>query len=100
MNSNDLTIEEVEHLANLANLKLSETDKASFQKELTSVVGYVSEVQKINLHNALPTAQVTGKVNEFREDVVTPSLSQSQAISQSKKAPYKGFFVVPQVIKG
>lgn len=98
MKSTDLTAKEVAHLAKLANVKLTPEKSTEFQTELTSIVGYVGEVQKIELENVQPTAQVTGKVNEFRQDIVTPSLSQSESISQASKS-YQGYFIVPAVLK-
>lgn len=90
---------DINHLSLLANLPLTDQNKMTFGKQLASVASYIGEVQKINLEGREETAQVTGKVNEFREDSITPSLSQSEALSQTRGKTYNGFFVVPQVIK-
>jgi aspartyl-tRNA(Asn)/glutamyl-tRNA(Gln) amidotransferase subunit C len=99
MNSQSIPSPDINHLAKLANIPLSDDNKKAFEKQLSAVVAYVGEVTKINLDGVEETAQVTGKVNELREDVVTPSMSQAEALSQAHGHIHEGYFVVPQVIK-
>ncbi len=65
-----LTIKEVDHLANLARLGLSQKEKEVLRKELASILAYVNKLQEVDTKNIEPTAQITGLVNVMREDEV------------------------------
>lgn len=93
-----LTEKEVRHVANLANLKLTPKELKKFQKQLSSILEYVNQLDKLNTKNVEPTSQVTGLENVFREDKVTPSFSQEEALSNAPKR-HKGFFKVNAVFQ-
>lgn len=65
-----LTKQEVEHIAALARLELTEKEKEKFADQLSSILGYFKELQKVDLNNVEPTAQVTGLQNVARSDEV------------------------------
>lgn len=87
---------DVSHVAKLANLPLTKVEKELFSKQLSSTLSYVQQLDEVTTKDIEPTAQVTGLVNVFREDVITPGLSQEEAL---KNAPgkYKGFFKVKSI---
>ncbi len=93
-----LTTAEVRHVAVLAKLGLSEEDILKFQKQLSGILDFVGQLNEVDTHNITPTSQVTGLENVFREDVVTPSLSQEEVLSNTKRK-YKGFFVVKAIFE-
>lgn len=88
----NLTVEEVKHIAHLANLPLNDEETKIFQAQLAETIEYINHLQEISTKNITPTSQVTGKTNEFRKDEVAPSLSQEEALRNSPNT-YKGFFV-------
>lgn len=63
-----LTKEEVEHIAKLARLGLSEKEKQKYSKELSGILDYIKKLNEVNLKNIEPTAQITGLENIFRKD--------------------------------
>ncbi|MEA3272168.1 MAG: Asp-tRNA(Asn)/Glu-tRNA(Gln) amidotransferase subunit GatC [Patescibacteria group bacterium] len=65
-----LKTQEVEHIAKLARLGLTEDEKKKFQDQISSILGYVEKLQKVDTKNVEPTAQVTGLINAIREDEV------------------------------
>ena len=65
-----LTRKEVEHLAKLARLALTESEIETYRAQLSDVLQYVSQLNLIDTDDVPPTRQVTGQVNELREDVV------------------------------
>ncbi len=65
-----LTKQEVLHIATLARLELTEKEKEKFSGQLSAILGYFKELQKVNLKKIEPTAQVTGLENVTRPDVV------------------------------
>lgn len=65
-----ISIKDVEHIAKLSRLDLSEPEKKKFSKELSSILDYIKQLEEVNTENIEPTAQVTGLVNVTREDEV------------------------------
>jgi aspartyl-tRNA(Asn)/glutamyl-tRNA(Gln) amidotransferase subunit C len=92
-----ITLKDVEYLANLAKLELSDEEKRRFQKELDNIIKYIDQLNELDTTNVPITSHVTFLQNIFREDEVLPSLSPDQALAN---APEKkdGFFRVPRVI--
>lgn len=88
----------VSHIAKLANLPLSPTEKEKFEKQLGETIDYVKELDKVNTKNVEPTSQVTGLENVLREDSTKPSLSQEDAVSNTK-SKHNGFFKVDAVLE-
>lgn len=63
-----LTKKEVEHIAKLARLGLSEKEIEVFQGELSSILDYVSQLQEADISNVEPISNITGAKNVFRKD--------------------------------
>lgn len=59
---------EITHIAKLARLKLTDQEQEKFKKELSSILEYVEQLNKLDTENVPPLAQTTGIVNAFRED--------------------------------
>lgn len=87
-----LTIEEVEHVAKLANLKLTESELVDFQEKLSKTLEYVDQLQSIDTSKVVATSQVTGKTNELREDLILPSFSQEESLANAPIS-HNGYFV-------
>ena len=64
----DITREDVEHIAKLARIKLTDEEKTKLTEELGSILTYVSKLNEIDTTGVEPTAQVTGLENVFRKD--------------------------------
>jgi len=65
-----ITIEEIEHIAELSRLELSAEEKVKFGAQLDSILNYVDQLNEVNTVGVEPTAQVTGLVDVWREDAV------------------------------
>jgi aspartyl-tRNA(Asn)/glutamyl-tRNA(Gln) amidotransferase subunit C len=63
-----LTKEDILKLAKLSQLKLSSAEVQEFTIELSSILEYVSHLDKIDVKGLEPTYQVTGLSNVVRED--------------------------------
>ncbi len=63
-----LTEKEVEHIAQLARIELSDGEKKRFQKELSSILEYVEQLNKVNTDGVEPLFQTTGLNNVMRPD--------------------------------
>ena len=65
-----LSKEEVEKIALLARLGLTEEEKATYAKQLSSILEYVEQLKAIDTTGIELTAQVTGLENVMRDDAV------------------------------
>lgn len=82
--NNKLTIDEVKHVAHLANLPLTGEEIEKFAEQLETTIEFVRHLSEIDTKNISPTSQVTGKFNEFREDKIVPGLSKEDALKNAK----------------
>lgn len=69
-----LSKKEVEHIAKLAQLELSEQEKIKFANQLSSILDYVKQLAKVNTSKVEPIDNITSLFNVEREDKVTESL--------------------------
>ena len=63
-----LTEKEVEHIAQLARIKLTEKEKDKFKKELSSILDYINKLNDLDTEKVEPLYQTTGIVNALRKD--------------------------------
>jgi aspartyl-tRNA(Asn)/glutamyl-tRNA(Gln) amidotransferase subunit C len=64
-----ITLKEIEKLATLSRLSLTEDEKQGFQKDISSILDYVSQLEKVAVSsNNVP--EVGDNYNVLREDVV------------------------------
>ena len=88
---------EVEYVAQLARLELTEPEKTLFGEQLSQILTYVGQLQEVSTEVIPPTASVVEQESVWREDVPREGLSQEQALSNAPEAS-EGFFVVPKII--
>lgn len=88
----------IKHVSQLANLNLTPTQLKSMQEKFDSMIGYFKELQSLDLKGIESTSRVLEEINIFREDLVTPSLTQEEALKNAKRS-YNGFFVVDNVLE-
>ncbi len=95
-----LTRADVLHVAKLANLNLSDEEIEKFLTQLSSIVEYVSDLEKVDTTGTEPTSQTTGLLNVKRDDAlnVNQNLSVEKAVSGSDKT-YNNLFVVDAILK-
>ncbi|MDA3840715.1 MAG: Asp-tRNA(Asn)/Glu-tRNA(Gln) amidotransferase subunit GatC [Patescibacteria group bacterium] len=59
---------DIEHIAKLARLELSEAEFIQYGDQLSDILGYIDQLQEVDTSQVEPTAQVTGLLNGLRED--------------------------------
>ncbi len=89
---------DVSHVAKLSNLPLNEEEKAKFERQLAEVLDYINKLEELDTENIEPTSQVTGLENVTREDIPSPSLSQEQALANTK-SEHNGLFKVKAILE-
>ena len=88
---------DVSHVAKLANLLLTDSEKKKFEKQLKDTIEYIENLNEVKTEGVEPTSQVTGLENVLREDEVSPSLSQDEALSNAKST-HNGFFKMKRIL--
>ncbi len=93
-----ITKQEVEHVAKLARLELSDKEKDMFTDQLSNILTYVEQLNELDTKGVEPTSHVLDINNVMREDVPGESLSQDRALAN---APDKaaGHYRVPKIIE-
>jgi aspartyl-tRNA(Asn)/glutamyl-tRNA(Gln) amidotransferase subunit C len=75
--------EDVEHIAFLARLGLSEDEKRIFQEQLSGILEYMQTLAELDTSNIPPTAQVIPLRNVMRPDTVIPSLPREAVLANA-----------------
>ena len=94
-----ISLSDVKHTAQLANLPIAEAKLPHLQQQLESILEFVKTIQTVDTDGVPETTQVTGLENVWREDEVEDSrtFTQLEALSNAKST-YNGFFMVKAVI--
>ena len=92
-----ITIEQVEHVATLAKLHLSEQEKADYTRQLGDILTYIEKLEELDTSDVEPLSHVMDVTNAFREDTPGKSLSREEALANAPETDGK-FFIVPKVI--
>ncbi len=88
-----LTREEVEHIAELAKLSLTDAEKACFQEQLSDILDYAQRLQALDTEAIPPTASVLPLRSVMRDDAVTPSTPTPTLLANAPKATDDSFEV-------
>jgi aspartyl-tRNA(Asn)/glutamyl-tRNA(Gln) amidotransferase subunit C len=89
--------DDVAHLAKLARLALTDAELDSFAGQLEAILGYVSQVQAVDVTDVKPTGNPLKDVNVTRPDAEEPCLTQEQALAEAP-ATEDGRFAVPRIL--
>lgn len=65
-----LSQDQVQRVADLARIELTESEKEKYADDLSAVLGYIEQLNEVNTEGIPVTSQVTGLVNVTREDIV------------------------------
>ncbi|MBI4316436.1 MAG: Asp-tRNA(Asn)/Glu-tRNA(Gln) amidotransferase subunit GatC [Chloroflexi bacterium] len=93
-----LTIEEVQHIAELAKLELTDAEQARFRDQLSAVLDYAASLRALDTSAISPTATVLPLRTVLRDDTVQPSLSREALLANAPEAE-AGCFRVPAVLE-
>jgi aspartyl-tRNA(Asn)/glutamyl-tRNA(Gln) amidotransferase subunit C len=90
-----LTREEVEHIALLARLDLSEDEIARYKQQLSAILDHIAQMQTLDTQNIQPTSSVLPPRTRLRSDEPHPGLSQVQALENAPDTKNHQFRVPP-----
>jgi aspartyl-tRNA(Asn)/glutamyl-tRNA(Gln) amidotransferase subunit C len=96
-----LSVADVERIAALAHLQLTDDEKHLFTKQLADILAYAEQIQELDTTGVPATAHVDVTHRAERDDEPTGSLPVTAAIDGAPEADAQaGFFRVPRVIGG
>ncbi len=99
--STQLTIADVERIAALAQLELTDEEKQLFTRQLADILEYAEQVQAIDTSGVEATAHVNAALRTERDDEPRPCLPVEEAVANAPDAAQEaGLFRVPRVIGG
>jgi len=88
---------EVEHVAHLARLTLTDDELETMTGQLDNILSYMAKLDELDTSQVLPTTHVFSVSNAFREDVEKESLAQAEALKNGPQ--HNGsMFQVPKII--
>ncbi len=95
----DVSIKELEKIAHLAKIELSENEKQDMLRDFNKILHFVEKVKELDLDNESPMIYVSDRKNAVREDVKGKESSQQDAL---KNAPDHDtdYIKVPRIVKG
>jgi len=95
----NLTRDDILKLARLARLQLSDEEVEQFRSEISSILGYVEQLQKVDTKGLEPTYQVTGLKNVMRADEVKDYGATKEDLLKNSPAIEKGHFKVKRILQ-
>ena len=90
--------EQVEHIAALARIGLSEEEKQKFQEDLGAVLDYIDKLQKVDVAGIEPIAHITGLENQTREDENGSIHADAETLANMAPETKDGYVKVRQVL--
>jgi aspartyl-tRNA(Asn)/glutamyl-tRNA(Gln) amidotransferase subunit C len=93
-----ISVKDVEHVAALARLSLSEQEKEQFTEQLNAILKYAEQLDKLDTEGVEPTSHAMPLVNVMREDEARPSYPIEKVL-QNAPDEEDGQFKVPAVLE-
>lgn len=90
--------EEIEHIASLARLYLTEEEKDLFGSQLASILDYMEKLNELDTRDISPTSHVLPLSNVMHYDMPSHSISREDALRNAPEHTEK-FYRVPKIIE-
>ena len=93
-----LTIEQVEHIALLARLNLTQEEKERYSEQLSAILDYADSLKEVDTSGISPTSSVLSKLTVLRADITNSGLTREDLL---RNAPEQrdNQFKVPAVLE-
>lgn len=92
-----INIKDVEYVANLSRLELSEDEKTEQMEKLNKILDYMEVLNKVNTDNIEPLSHILPINNVFREDEVHETLERDVTLQNAPEVA-QGMFRVPKIV--
>jgi len=105
-NTGEVTLDDVRHVADLANLELTAEELPRMARDLNAVLGHIAQLNELDTSAVPPMAQVAEALGiapalageTLRADAVKPSVDRSAVMTEAPESDGR-FFKVPKVIE-
>ena len=91
-----ITVKDVEHVAKLARLELTEEEKEKFTRQLGDVLKYVDQMNEVDTDDVEPLSHPIDFVNVMRDDKIYYEQTKEE-LMQNAPDEENGFFKVPKI---
>ena len=88
----------VRHIAKLARIAVSDEEVAALAPELSNILGWIEQLQEVDVSGIEPMTAVIPNKLRLREDAVTDGGIRDDVLANAPAAEH-GFFAVPKVIE-
>ena len=95
--SEPLSADDVQKVARLARLKLSDADVEKFSRQIGNVLAYIQQLNEVSTDGVEPMVHAVPVENVLRDDTLQPSLPRATALQNAPRADGK-YFLVPQIL--
>jgi len=89
---------EVEHIARLARIELSETEKQRYADQLSAILDYVEELKQLDIKDVPDVGQITGLTNQLAADEIRGCELSRDELLKNAPATEKGYIKVKSVL--
>ncbi len=89
---------DIEKVAKLARLRLSEDEKRKFEGQLDQILAHIEQLSRVDTTGVEPTSHAIPIHNAFREDEIKPSFPKEEVMGIAPAVEY-GHFKVPRIIE-
>lgn len=93
-----LSREEVQHVARLARLHLSDEELERMREQLDAILAYIDKLKELDVEGVEPTSHAVPLVDVMRDDELAPCLPQETALANAPDRAGE-FFRVPRIIE-
>ncbi|WP_166041266.1 Asp-tRNA(Asn)/Glu-tRNA(Gln) amidotransferase subunit GatC [Sphingosinicella sp. YJ22] len=88
----------VRHIAKLARIAVSDEEVAALEPELNNILGWIEQLQEVDVTGVQPMTAVIPNTLRMRQDVVNDGGIRDDVLANAPVAEH-GFFAVPKVIE-
>lgn len=89
---------DIDYVARLAHVELDDAEKIEYGRQLGDILAYMEKLKALDVYGVEPTMHGHGRVNAFREDVVTPSMDHDAALANAPdRTDYE--FRLPKIVE-
>ncbi len=93
-----ISLKDVDHVARLARLELSASEKERMRKELDGILSYIDKLRVLDTSGVEPTSHAVPLTNVMRDDIEVPSLPQDEMLANAPDR-HGELFRVPKIIE-
>lgn len=97
MKKQHISREEVEHVAWLAHIELTEEEKVLFTEQFNRILEFFRKIDEADTKDAVPTYHVLDLINIYREDETEESLPKEETLRNAPKKE-NDFFKSPRIV--